>query len=109
MTRHPGLMSGFLAVALGGAASAELAGKLDGLDVQAFALASEAARHGGNRLLNNLDRRTEGWPKAARTQWGFLLAAVRPRGFRGLVRDAGLVLSGAAAATAVWWVLALVR
>ena len=84
------------------------AGRLDGTDGQAFAVAAEAARRGGNRLLNELDRRSEGWPKAARTQWGFLRAAVRPRGFRGLLRDAGLLLAGAAAASLCWWATQLV-
>lgn len=106
--RHPNMVSGFLAVALGAARSPALAGRLDGLDVQAFAVATEAANRGGKKLLRDLDRRTESWPKPARTQWGFLLAAVEPRGFKGFLRDAGLFLAGAAAASAVWGVLKVV-
>ena len=105
--KKPNLVATFLGLALGSAKSPELSGKLEGLDVQAFALATEAGKRGGNRLLGDLDRRTAAWPKPARTQWGFLLAAVRPRGFRGVVRDAGLVVLGAAVASAAWgiWIL----
>jgi hypothetical protein len=101
--KQRGLVHAFLAVALGATESPELAGKLDGLEGHAFAIASAAAERGGNRVLNDIDRRSEGWPKAVRTQWGFLLAAVRPRGFRGMVRDAGLVVAGAVASTLLWW------
>lgn len=106
--RHPNLVQTFLAVALGATADPALAGELGGLDGHAFAIASDAARRGGNRLLRAIDRRSESWPRAARTQWAFLHAAVRPRGFRGFLRDAGLVLAGAGVATAVWWVVRFV-
>ncbi len=106
--KHTSLVRAFLAVALGAAAAPELAGKLDGLDGHAFAVASDAAKRGGSRVLVAIDRHAESWPKAARAQWGFLREAVRPRGFREVLRDAGLVLAGAAAASAVWWVLKLV-
>jgi hypothetical protein len=104
--RHPTLLSTFLGLALGSARSPELAGKLEGLDVQAFAVATESAKRGGNRLLNDLDRRTADWPKPARTQWGFLLAAVRPRGLKGAVRDVLFFAAGAAIASAVWFAVA---
>jgi hypothetical protein len=98
--RQPGLVQAFLAVSLGAAKSPELAGKLDGLDVQAFAVATEAAKAGGAKLLAEIDLRTADWPKAARTQWGFLKAAVQPRGR--LLRDVTLFLAGAAVASAGW-------
>ena len=106
--KEPDLVHAFLAVALGATRTPELSGKLDGLDGHAFAVAAEAARRGGNRLLQEVDRRSEGWPKPARTQWGFLRAAVRPRGFRGVLRDAGLVLAGATAAALFWGAVQLV-
>lgn len=106
--RNTNLVRTFLAVALGAAKAPELCGKLDGLDGHAFAIASEAAKRGGARVLADVDRHAESWPKAARTQWSFLHEAVRPRGFRGVLRDAGFVLVGAVAATAVWWVMKLV-
>jgi hypothetical protein len=68
----------FLAVALG-AANERLALNPDGLDGHAFAVASDAAKLGGNKLLTEIDRRSASWPKDARTKWGFLLAAVRPK------------------------------
>jgi hypothetical protein len=101
--RQVNLLHGLLAVALGAAENPDLNRMLDGLDGHALSLASEAARRGGRRLLRELDRRSEGWPKPARRQWGFLLAAVRPRGLRGVLRDGGLVLAGASAATLCWW------
>jgi hypothetical protein len=97
------LVHAFLAVALGATQTTELAGKLDGLDGQAFAVAAEAAKRGGKRLLDQVGRRTEDWPKSARSQWAFLREAVRPRGLRGALRDGGLVLAGAVAATLFWW------
>jgi hypothetical protein len=103
LARHPNLVQTFLAVALGAANDPALAGQLDGLDGHAYAIASDAAARGGNRLLRTIDRRAESWPRAARSQWGFLHAAVRPRGLCGLLRDAGLVLAGGTAATAAWW------
>ena len=87
--RHANLVPTFLAVALGATKSPDLAGKLDGLDGHAFAVASDAARRGGTRLLAEIDRRAEAWPKSARTQWGFLSAAVRPRGAMGLAPRRG--------------------
>jgi hypothetical protein len=101
--RQADVVHALLAVALGAVQSSELAGKLEGLDGHAFAVASQAARRGGKRLLNEVDRRSEAWPQAARRQWGFLLAAVRPRGLRGMLRDTSLVLAGAGAATICWW------
>ncbi len=107
--KHTNLVPTFLAVALGATQAPELAGKLDGLEGHAFAVASEAAKRGGNRLLSEVDRRSESWPKSARTQWGFLLAAVRPRGFSGVLRDVGLVAGGAIAASVLWLVWMAVK
>jgi hypothetical protein len=89
----------FLAVALGATRTPELAGKLDGLDGHAFAVAADAAKRGGNRLLDAVDRRSKDWPKEARTKWGFLLAAVRPKSR--WQRDLTFAAVGAAVAAAV--------
>ena len=105
--RKPTLLSGFLAVSLGAHKNQALDGQLDGLDVLAFALANECAKRGGANLLGELDQRSESWPKAARTQWSFLAAAVRPRGMIGLLRDAGFVLAGAVVASAVWAIVTI--
>ena len=102
--RHPNLVATLLALALGAARSPELAGKLEGLDGHAFAVAADAGLRGGNRLLNRIDRLTGTWPRPARAQWGFLLAAVRPPGLKRLARDAGFFLGGGAVATAAVWV-----
>jgi hypothetical protein len=107
--RHENLVPTFLALALGAARSSELAGKLDGLDSHAFAIAAEAAKRGGNQQLRIIDNRAETWPKQAKTQWGFLSAAVRPRGLCGLLRDAGLVAIGAVLASAAWGIWSLVK
>lgn len=107
--RDPNLVHAFLAVALGAARAPELAGKLDGLDGHAFAVASEAAKRGGHRVLAEIGRRAETWPKDARTKWGFLHTAVRPQGLKRLVRDAAVFLLGAAVASAGWWIAQMVR
>ncbi|MFO0849299.1 MAG: hypothetical protein U0871_12205 [Gemmataceae bacterium] len=104
--RRPGLVHAFLAVALGAAKSPELVGKLDGLDVQAFAIATESAKAGGRRLLAEIDARTSDWPKAAKTQWGFLKAAVQPRSR--LLRDVAVFVAGAAVASVGWAVMRFV-
>ena len=107
--RSANLVGAFLAVALGAAKEPALAGKLDGLDGHAFALASDAAKRGGSRLLDAVDRRAQGWPKPARVQWGFLKAAVKPAGVGRVVRDGLLFVLGAAVASAGWWVAGMVR
>jgi hypothetical protein len=109
LARHPKLIEAFLALALGAAHSEDLAGKLDGLDGHAFAVATDAAKRGGNRLLNLLDGRAKEWPKEPRTKWGFLLTAVRPQGFKRTLRDGGFLLAGAAAASLAWWVASLLQ
>jgi hypothetical protein len=91
----------YLAVALGATVTSELSGKLDGLDGHAFAVAADAAKLGGHKLLDELDERSKAWPKEAQTKWGFLLAAVRPRNRAG--RDLLCGLIGAGLATAVWF------
>ncbi len=90
----------YLAVALGATVTPELAGKLDGLDGHAFAVASDAAKRGGHKLLDEIDARSKNWPKEARGKWGFLMAAVRPKSRVG--RDIACGLIGAAVATAAW-------
>ncbi len=96
LSRQPAPTTAFLAVLLGAAKAAELDGKLDGLDGSAFALASDAAKKGGSRLLDEIDRRTADWPKPARSRWGFLRTAVQPAGAGRFLRDAGFLLAGAA-------------
>ncbi len=94
----------FLAVALGATDRAGV--DASALDGQAFAVASDAAKRGGNNLLTELDRRAANWPKDARTKWGFLLAAVRPKSLwqRDLICAAvgGAVVAVAAVAWKVW-------
>lgn len=107
--RNTNLAYTFLAVALGATESPELAGKLDGLDVQAFAIAAEAGKRGGNRMLTEIDRRTESWPKSAKTQWGFLKAAVQPPGIKRLVRDVAMFAAGVVLASIGWLVYGLVK
>jgi GTPase-associated protein 1, N-terminal domain type 2/GTPase-associated protein 1, middle domain len=94
------LLHAFLAVALGAAQSAELAGQLDNLDAEAYGLAHQVARVGGRRVLAAIEQRTAAWPRATRSQWGFLSRAVRPRGLGDRVRDALLVAGGIAAGAA---------
>jgi len=96
----------YLAVALGATVTPELAGKLDGLDGHAFAVASDAAKRGGHKALDAIDARAKQWPKEAQTKWGFLLAAVRPKSRAG--RDVSCALIGAAVATVAWFVVKLV-
>ncbi len=107
--RHANLAPTFLAVALGATNAPELAGKLDGLDGHAFAVASDAAKRGGRKMLAEIDRRALAWPKSARTQWGFLSAAVRPRGAAGLLRDVALVAAGVLGASVVWLIVLAVK
>jgi hypothetical protein len=103
MTRRAGPTTAFLAVCLGAAKGPELAGKLDGLDGPAFALASEAARKGGSKLLDEVDANTREWPAPARAQWGFLRTAVKPAGTLRYVRDAQFFVIGSAAASLAWY------
>ncbi len=93
----------FLAVALGATVTPALAGKLDGLDGHAFAIASDAAKRGGHKLLDAIDARAKDWPKEAQAKWGFLLAAVRPKSR--VARDLLCGTVGAAVAAAAWLVV----
>lgn len=104
LAKLPKLVEAFLAVALGATQAEELRGQLDGLDGHAFAVASDAAKRGGNRLLNQIDSASKDWPKEARTKWGFLLAAVKPKGLMRALRDVACVLVGAAVASLAWWI-----
>lgn len=101
--RNENLVHTFLAVALGATQTESLTGKLDNLDGHAFAVATEAASRGGNRLLNTIDTHSKSWPKEARTKWGFLLAAVRPEGMMRAARHTMWFAIGAAVASAAWW------
>ncbi|MCU0704378.1 MAG: hypothetical protein MUF18_10420 [Fimbriiglobus sp.] len=76
--RKANAVEAFLAVALG-AADDRLVPNPEGLDGHAFAVASDAAKLGGAKVLAEVDRRAADWPKNARTKWGFLLTAVRPK------------------------------
>jgi len=69
----------FLAIALGANVASELDGQLDGLDGQAFAVATDAAKHGGCKQLDEIDAASKQWPREAQAKWGFLHAAVRPK------------------------------
>ena len=106
--RDENLVPATLAIALGATQHPGLAGELSGLDGHAFAVARDAAKRGGERMLAVIDRRAADWPASARTQWGFLRAAVKPRGAKGTLRDVGLVALGAALASAAWGVWSLV-
>ncbi|MFO0935174.1 MAG: hypothetical protein U0798_01500 [Gemmataceae bacterium] len=103
--RSVNLVSSTLAIALGAVKSPELTGKVEGLDPDAFAVASDAARAGKRKMLEEIDRRTAEWPKDARSKWGFLLEAVRPRGQR-YGRDFVCMLIGAACVAVAWAVFA---
>jgi hypothetical protein len=92
--KQPDLVHAFLAVALGARQAAELAGLLDNLDAEAFELAQQASRRRGSRLLTAIDKRTAPWPPTARSQWGFLARAVKPRGARQFLRETALFLAG---------------
>ncbi len=99
--KQPELLRAFLAISLGAPQSAELAAQLDSLEAEAFALAKRTGELGGKKVLAAIERHVESWPRAAQTQWHFLVKAVQPRGLRDVARDAGLFLGGAAALLAV--------
>ena len=92
-----------LAVALGAVQTPELVDNVDGLDGQAFAVASDAAKRGGVKLLDAINVVSKSWSKEAQTKWGFLQAAVRPRNH--WPRDlgaAGIGFAIAAVLAVVW-------
>ena len=103
LAKNANLVTTFLAVSLGATKTPELSGKLDGLDGHAFAVASDAAKRGGNRMLDEIDRRSADWPKAAKVQWGFLHAAVRPPSIPRGVRDALMFVAGVLVTSGVWF------
>jgi hypothetical protein len=96
----------FLSVALDAPLNEELAREIEGLEGEAFAIATDAARRGGRRALREIDAHSKNWPKSARTQWGFLVEAVRPKEIGRSVREMTLFAAGAGAATAVWFLAA---
>jgi hypothetical protein len=96
----------FLAVALGAARIDDAAKVTEGLEGEAFAIATDAARRGGRRAMRVLDDQSKDWPKSARTQWGFLAEAVRPKEIGRSLRELSLFAAGAGAATFVWFLVA---
>jgi hypothetical protein len=102
----PRAVHAFLAVALGAAQNEEVAKEIEGLEGEAFAIATDAARRGGRRAIGAIDTHSKSWPKSARTQWGFLVEAVRPKEIGRSLRELILFAAGAGAATAVWLVVA---
>jgi hypothetical protein len=96
----------FLAVALGAARNEELAKATEGLEGEAFAIATDAARRGGRRAITEIEAHSKSWPKSARTQWGFLVEAVKPKEIGRSFRELCLFAAGAGAATAVWFIVA---
>ncbi|MFO0798597.1 MAG: hypothetical protein U0804_14070 [Gemmataceae bacterium] len=98
-------LHGFLAVALG-AAGDDIAKATEGLEAEAFAVATDAARRGGRRALRRIDARSKDWPKSARARWGFLVEAVRPKEVGRSFRELSLFAAGAGAATVVWFLVA---
>ncbi len=101
----PRTVHAFLAVALGAAQNEDVT-KIEGLEGEAFAIATDAARRGGRRALGAIDTHSQSWPKSARTQWGFLVEAVRPKEIGRSLRELTLFAAGAGAATAVWFLVA---
>lgn len=106
--KHPNLVTSTLAVSLGAVKSAEFAGQIDGLEPDAFAIASDAAKAGKRKLLEEIDRRSADWPKNAKAKWGFLLEAVRPRGAR-IGRDVFCTLFGAALVGLAWGLITVFK
>jgi hypothetical protein len=102
----PRTVHAFLAIALGAAQDGEVARLTEGLEGDAFAIATDAAQRGGRRALAKIDAHSKNWPKSAQTQWGFLVEAVRPKEIGRSLRELGLFAAGAGAATAVWFLVA---
>ncbi len=95
--KQPELQHAFLAVALGAPQAAEVGGKLENLDAEAFALAQRIGQGGGEKVLSAIDRLTESWPRGPHSQWVFLAKAVQPRGTAARARDGALFAGGVAA------------
>ncbi|HEX4608016.1 MAG TPA: hypothetical protein VH092_07415 [Urbifossiella sp.] len=102
----PRTVHAFLAVALGAALTEDVAKGTEGLEAEAFAIATDAARRGGRRAMGAIDAQSKKWPKSARTQWGFLAEAVRPKEIGRSLRELSLFAAGAGAATFVWFLVA---
>jgi hypothetical protein len=100
------ILHSFLGIALSAVQNEDLAKEIEGLEAEAFAIAADAARQGGRRALAEIDSHSKGWPKSARTQWGFLIEAVRPKEIGRSLRELTLFAAGAGAATAVWFLVA---
>jgi len=102
----PRTVHAFLAVALGAAQNEDVAKETEGLEGEAFAIATDAARRGGRRAIAGIESHSKSWPKSARAQWGFLVEAVRPKEIGRSLRELSLFAAGAGAATAVWFLVA---
>ena len=102
-SRHTNLVASTLAVSLGAVESPALADRLTGLEPDAFAVASDAAKAGKRKLLDQIDRRAADWPKDAKAKWSFLREAVRPRGRFG--RDVACFAIGVVAMGLAWAVV----
>jgi hypothetical protein len=98
----------FLAIALHAAQNEDVARQTEGLEAEAFAIATDAARRGGRRAIAAIEAQSRAWPKSARAQWGFLAQAVRPKEIGRSLRELTLFAAGAAAASAAWFVVAQV-
>jgi hypothetical protein len=96
----------FLAIALGAVHNQDGAKELEGLEAEAFAIATATARRRGRRGIAEIETVSKNWPKSARTQWGFLVEAIRPKEIGRSFREMCLFAAGAGAATAVWFVVA---
>jgi hypothetical protein len=104
---HHNQVSSTLAVALGAVKSPELSGQLEGLEPDAFAIASDAAKSRKRAILDAIEKRSEEWSKEARAKWGFLREAVRPPQTR-YGRDAFCIAFGAALVGIGWLATKLV-
>lgn len=102
----PRVIEAFLALALGATQSEHSTMEMEGLEAEAFAIATDAARRRGRRALAEIEAHSKRWPKSARTQWGFLAKAVRPKEIGRSLRELTLFAAGAGAATLVWFVVA---
>jgi hypothetical protein len=102
----PRAVHAFLAVALGAVQSEDVAKQTEGLEGEAFTIATDAARRGGRRALREIDAHAKNWPKSAQSQWGFLVEAVRPKEIGRSLRELTLFAAGAASATLVWFLAA---
>ena len=91
----PRAVQAFLAIALGAAQNEDVAKETEGLEGEAFAIATDAARRGGRRAIAGIESHSKSWPKSARAQWGFLVEAIRPKEIGRSLRELSLFAAGA--------------